>query len=147
MRKEDLYKKQFELFNPNTELPQVHILGLGTIGSWTSLACAKLGFDKLHIYDFDRVELHNISNQLYTKIGETRKKTEEVKRILEEMTYVDNVVLHEVEFDEKNISILKKTIKKGDIVVMAFDSLEIRKLVFDNIRNMDISIIDGRMGG
>ncbi len=44
---------------------QVTVIGVGGIGSPTTLALAKMGVSQIVIYDDDSVELHNLPNQIY----------------------------------------------------------------------------------
>jgi hypothetical protein len=59
------YWRQTSIVTPD-ELPAVTVIGAGGIGSFTLLALAKMGVTNLVVYDDDKVESHNIPNQLYT---------------------------------------------------------------------------------
>ncbi len=77
------YLRQLDLVRPETlDLP-VHIIGCGGIGSFAGLALAKLGCLRLHLYDDDRVEEHNVPNQLYRIKDSGRPKAEALADILE----------------------------------------------------------------
>ena len=55
-----------EYFNPRTHGDiHVAIVGCGAVGSWAGLALAKSGIASIGLYDFDRVEHHNIQNQAF----------------------------------------------------------------------------------
>ncbi|MEK6569249.1 MAG: ThiF family adenylyltransferase, partial [candidate division NC10 bacterium] len=57
--------RQIDLVEPEAlEIP-VTMIGCGGIGSFSALALAKMGCVHLTVYDDDRVEEHNIPNQLY----------------------------------------------------------------------------------
>lgn len=43
----------------------VHVIGAGATGSWLVLQLAKLGISNITVWDFDKVEEHNIPNQLF----------------------------------------------------------------------------------
>lgn len=43
----------------------VHVIGVGATGSRIALGLAKLGVKNLHLWDFDKVESHNIANQVF----------------------------------------------------------------------------------
>jgi len=45
----------------------VAIVGLGTLGSWTALALAKMGVPKLTLWDGDHIEEHNAPLQFYLR--------------------------------------------------------------------------------
>ena len=60
--------KHIEFFNPNkVKNKEVHIIGVGAVGSFIALTLAKLGLQKLTIWDFDTVEETNVANQVYTQ--------------------------------------------------------------------------------
>lgn len=43
----------------------IHIVGCGSIGSNVAEQLARMGCEKIHLWDFDRVEAHNIANQMF----------------------------------------------------------------------------------
>lgn len=43
----------------------IHVIGCGAIGSKVALSIAKLGVENLHLWDFDRIEAHNVPNQVF----------------------------------------------------------------------------------
>ena len=58
--------KQLEYFDPTAlRDEEVHVIGLGAIGSHVCEMLARIGVENIHIYDFDTVEAHNIANQNY----------------------------------------------------------------------------------
>lgn len=46
-------------------MKRVDIIGAGATGSAVALELAKLGVKNLHVWDFDKVEEHNLANQMY----------------------------------------------------------------------------------
>lgn len=66
--------KHLEFFNPIELEDDIHIIGLGAIGSNVALMLARLGLNNIHIYDFDTVEPINVANQNYSEaqIGLTK---------------------------------------------------------------------------
>ena len=63
-----------DFFNPIQVKDEIHIIGVGAVGSHIASALARLGIKKIHIWDFDNVESHNIPNQLFTSkdLGELK---------------------------------------------------------------------------
>jgi len=59
--------KSYEFFQPDKVRDRIHLIGCGAIGSTVGELLAKAGFTKITLYDFDRVESHNIANQMYTE--------------------------------------------------------------------------------
>lgn len=63
--------KILEFFDATTIKDSIHIVGCGAIGSHVCEQLARMGFEEVHIYDFDTVSDHNIANQMFdeTQIG------------------------------------------------------------------------------
>lgn len=58
--------KQLDFFNPDAlHDEEVHIIGLGAIGSTVAEMIARMGVPNIHLYDFDIVDAHNLANQCY----------------------------------------------------------------------------------
>lgn len=58
--------KHLEFFDPNNDIKApIHIIGCGAIGSVLIEMLARLGIPELHIYDFDKVEPANVTNQMF----------------------------------------------------------------------------------
>ena len=67
--------RHFKIFDPR-HFPNldIHVIGCGATGSKIAIELAKLGVQRLHLWDFDSVEQHNIANQHYvvTDIGKPK---------------------------------------------------------------------------
>ena len=59
--------KSYEYFQPEKVRGRVHIIGCGAIGSTVGELIAKTGITNITLYDFDKVESHNIANQMFTE--------------------------------------------------------------------------------
>ena len=57
--------KLLEFFDATTVKDTITIIGVGAVGSHIATTLARLGFEVVHLYDFDKVEAHNITNQNY----------------------------------------------------------------------------------
>jgi molybdopterin/thiamine biosynthesis adenylyltransferase len=82
------FLRQLDLVRPEALETPVHLVGCGGIGSFAALALAKLGCSHLHLYDDDRVEEHNVPNQLFRTADVGRPKVEALAEILEAFTGV-----------------------------------------------------------
>lgn len=78
--------RQLDLVKPEALESPIHLVGCGGVGSFTALALGKLGCSDLHLYDDDRVEEHNIPNQLFRMTDVGRPKVEVLAEILETFT-------------------------------------------------------------
>jgi len=143
---ENIYSRQLDIFNPDFQQSTIHIFGIGTIGSYTAFGLAKLGIKNIHIYDFDSVEEHNITNQMYRKENIGNLKSESLKETIEEYCFLNTCVSHNVKIEESNIREIVQNIRENDIVILAFDNMESRNLIYQNIKDMKVNLIDSRMG-
>lgn len=74
--------KHLEFIQPTKYAKEIHIIGVGAVGSRVAEVLVRLGFDNINIYDFDVVEDVNITNQLYTYEDLGMPKTEALTRAL-----------------------------------------------------------------
>ena len=99
----------------------VHIIGCGAIGSTLCDQLARIGVTNFHLYDFDHVEPHNISNQnfLKTDIGKEKVKVcaEMIMNINEDAT----VIVHPEGLQAPY------TIPEGGLICLCVDSIELRR--------------------
>ena len=63
--------RQLEFFDPAKITEEIHVIGVGAIGSHIVEMLVRMGIEDINIYDFDTIDEHNIPNQLYaaTDIG------------------------------------------------------------------------------
>lgn len=57
--------KILEYFDATQYNVSYHIIGCGAIGSHVCEELARIGVPEVHIYDFDTVDSHNITNQMF----------------------------------------------------------------------------------
>ena len=67
------YRKQMELIEVEKFNKRINVIGCGALGSWLIFYLLKMGFENIHVYDFDEIEEHNIPNQLF-KENQIKKK-------------------------------------------------------------------------
>lgn len=131
--------KHLSFFNPfELRKKEIHIIGCGAIGSNVAVQLAKLGIEQLYIWDFDTVNEHNITNQVYTTYDVGMPKTAALERHLKSQNPEINVIKR-TKYTNQNL--------KG-IVFLCVDSIETRnKIAKINEFNISIDlIIDGRIG-
>lgn len=136
------YKRQTDMFDPADHADRhVTIVGLGNIGSHTAIALAKMGVQNFTLYDFDKVEMHNIASQAFTKDDDELLK---VKCVREHIMAID----HDVEVEEKEEAFRGHEEVK-DILIIAVDSMVERKKIHAQLMESGQNpfVIDGRMGG
>jgi molybdopterin/thiamine biosynthesis adenylyltransferase len=139
MSHEGRFIRQSGLVDASILKTQIVVIGAGGIGSFTTLALAKMGFEDITVWDYDMVEEHNLPNQFYPSGLVGQAKVSALARVVKDFTDIE-------------ISTVKGEYKGEPInglVVMAVDSMSARKLIFDSNINREecIGFIDGRMGG
>lgn len=120
--------KSLEFFNPNKVKAPCHVIGCGSIGSNVAELLVRYGIENITIYDFDVVEPHNITNQLYTEFDVGKPKTEALAQLL----YSINPAL------KKKLKI-KGAYEPGKnlegYVFLCVDNVEVRKAIVEGQKN------------
>ena len=139
-----VFTRQMDLITPKELNFPILIIGAGGIGSFTTLALAKMGCSNITVVDFDNVEPHNTPSQLYTsdQIGEY--KVEALQKNIRLFTNTSIQILP-LKFEDLGMT----EIKTPKVIISAVDSLETRREIWNKIKdnpNWDF-YIDARMGG
>lgn len=131
--------KILEYFDATSVPYPVHIVGCGAIGSHVCELVARLGFPSVDIYDFDTVEEHNITNQMFTAYDVGAKKVDACAMMMNDINPDMDIEIH---YDG-----LKAPYVVNGIVIMCVDSVALRnEIVNANKSNPNcICISDFRM--
>lgn len=135
-------KKHIDFFNPaklTANKLEVHIIGVGAVGSNIALQLAKLGVTTIHLWDFDIVNEHNITNQVYTSLDVGLPKVNALKKHMLENNPDIKIYAHNMRYTNQPL--------KG-IIFLTVDSIKTRKEIAENnFHNLFIKlVIDGRIG-
>lgn len=133
------YWRQLDLIDPEvlSNMP-IHIIGCGGIGSALALYASKMGAHTITLWDFDKFEIHNLPNQMCRVQDVGKGKADAVANIIMDFEDIEVDVRPE-EFDGD--------VEPNAVVIMAVDSMESRREIWESIKKLPISsIIDGRMG-
>lgn len=139
MTTETLYHRQLDLV-PLERLQRAHVtvIGCGAVGSFTAFTLAKMGVGLITVYDDDRVEEHNIPNQLFSIRDCGLFKAEALRDMVEHFHGVD-VEANPVRYVDQPLA---------GIVIVAVDSMDARISIWEHVRyrvGIDL-FIDSRMG-
>lgn len=140
------YERQEKIFNPVKQKSNILVFGAGSTGSFITLNLAKLGFNNITVFDFDVVEKQNIPNQFYRveDIGEF--KVVALQDIVQSFTGI-NIAFYETKITKDNVNeIMEENVDLNTVVVLCFDNMEARKLVFEAVKRIPIKLVDTRMG-
>lgn len=120
--KEDLYSRNKGILEINIlESKRVMIVGLGSFGSQIAIELAKAGVGEFALFDFDRVELHNLARHTATLNDLGRLKTDVIEEaILGKNPYakVDKFAININDY----LNLMEKEAAKADIVICATDN-------------------------
>lgn len=134
------YVRHLEVFDPDTFRDSIDIVGAGATGSRVAMSLAKLGIKKINIWDFDKIESHNIPNQTFGLKDVGKYKA----LVLADMILRDTgiaVDIHRVRANGKDLS--------GSIVFLLTDTMESRRIIWNGGIRMNMRVrlmIETRMG-
>jgi molybdopterin/thiamine biosynthesis adenylyltransferase len=77
--------KSYDFFKPEACRERLHIIGCGSVGSTLAELLVRFGLTNLTLYDFDKVEPHNLANQLFTQKHVGMPKVEALAGMLAEI--------------------------------------------------------------
>jgi hypothetical protein len=81
------YLRQLDIFDPvKYGDVDINIIGAGGIGSFVAVALAKLGLERIFVFDGDKVEAHNLPNQLHCPDQLGMNKAEALSNKIENLT-------------------------------------------------------------
>ena len=135
---EERYARQEDIIGPGAMKRRIHVLGAGGIGSWTVLTLAKMGCEKITVYDDDRVENHNVASQFFKEEQLGMLKVEALKDNVLEQTGIEIEPVSEL---------LEEEFITEGLVVITIDSMSERIRLGKLYAEHPIFIVDGRMGG
>ena len=141
-----IFDRQYNIFNPTEQKVNVVVVGCGSTGSFTLLTLAKLGFENITAIDFDKVENTNIPHQFYrfSDIGEF--KTKAIKEIVKDFTGLEIKTIDK-KIDNENRFLDNIKMDLNTIVIFCLDTIEARKFIYEEIKDIPIKLMDLRMGG
>lgn len=99
----------------------VSIIGLGSFGSQIAIELAKAGVGKFSLFDFDRVELHNLARHTSYANDLGRLKTDVLYDSIKGKNPYAEVDLFPININ-RELDILAQEINKSDIVICATDN-------------------------
>jgi molybdopterin/thiamine biosynthesis adenylyltransferase len=135
------YSNQRDFYDPVSGLGNISVIGAGGIGSPTCMGLARMGIPKITIYDYDKVEPHNIPTQHYRIDDVGEFKVDAISKQIKTIGFS--------EVRSQNKTITSNDVLLGDIVISAVDSMESRKNVFEAAKRSPSvkHLIDARLGG
>ena len=119
-----------------------HMLGCGAIGSSAAIQLARCGAEKFCLYDYDKVEEHNIGVSHYNLNDVDKYKVDALEDHILNISQRAKVYKYNESFSDFYHD-------NNDIVILGFDSMKSRMEAVVTIcksRIKPLFLIDGRMG-
>ncbi len=107
----------------------VAVCGLGGLGSNVAISLARAGVGKLHLIDYDKVDIFNLNRQQYSVSQLGMYKTEAMKQVLESIAPYCKVTFDTVQLSESNLSLVADC----HIVCECFDSPECKAMLVNGV--------------
>ncbi len=124
--------KSYDYFQPEKDNARIHIIGCGSVGSTLAENLVRCGVTKITLWDFDRVEPHNICNQMFRQCDVGKLKVEALRDILKDINpeIMDNIKLEPKGWQGKLLS---------GYIFLAVDNIELRREIVE--KHMDSTFI------
>ena len=122
------YSRQSEIFDVNkwnSENERINVVGCGATGSWVALSLAKLGIQNVYLYDFDKVEMHNLPNQAFGLSDIGKNKAEAIRDTIKTLTGIEYEA-----FDKK----VTRNDKLPGITFLLVDSMKARENIAQSLK-------------
>ena len=118
--------KSYEFFQPEKDNAKIHIIGCGSVGSTIAENLVRCGVKNLVLYDFDKVEPHNVANQMFTQKHVGELKVDALKSILTEINpeVSETIVTYPEGWSAKSK-------RMSGYVFLAVDSIELRREIVE----------------
>jgi sulfur carrier protein ThiS adenylyltransferase len=113
------------------------VVGVGAIGRQVALQLAALGIPALTLVDFDTVEVGNLAAQGFLEADLTRPKVEATAELCRKI----NGTLEVCQVPER----FRRNMEIGNVFFCCVDKIEVRKLIWDAVKEKVSFYADGRM--
>ena len=127
----------------------IGIIGTGAIGSFVAMALTKMGFSQIVTWDPDKIEVHNLDNQMFPVESVGTRKALATRAMVKQFSGEDIVTMATKTTGRKAYDCLRSAFPgKRLIMILAVDSLDTRKDIVRDLRRIPdgIIVIDARMG-
>lgn len=118
---------------------KVTVIGCGAIGRQVAIQLAAIGVQSIQLIDFDTVTLTNVTTQGFRHGDIYVEKVTAVGKAIKEI----DPGIEVIEVCDR----FRNRTKTAEVVFVCVDSIEVRQLIWDVLKDKDKLIIDGRMNG
>ena len=138
MDNDDRYSRQRDIVPPDRLAAcRATVVGVGAIGRQVALQLAAMGVPWLQLIDFDLVEPSNLASQGFLEADLGHLKVEATAELCRQINR--GVELHQV--PER----FRRSMEVGNAVFCCVDRIEVRRLIFQAVKDKAAFFTDGRM--
>jgi len=113
------------------------VIGVGAIGRQVALQLAAMGISWLQLVDFDTVEESNLASQGYLEDDLGQPKVQATADLCQQTNH--HLETHEVQ------DRFRRSIETGNAVFVCVDKVDIRRLIWESVKDKAGFFCDGRM--
>lgn len=119
--------KSYDVFQPEKyRNTRINVIGCGSIGATVAMMLTRYGLTKFGLWDFDKVEAHNLGNQIFRQKDIGTMKIDALLDILTEINpdITRDTKLHYEGWNGNSLS---------GVVILAVDNIETRRAIVTSI--------------
>lgn len=121
----------------------VAIAGCGGLGSNVALALTRAGIGKLHLADFDTIEISNLNRQAYFLSDVGKQKVQALATHLQNINPNIELTLFDKKLEDSNVA---QFFDKADLLIEAFDLAESKHWLIDRWCRLNSKPVIGASG-
>ena len=135
---EERYSRQKDIVPPDRIATcRATIIGVGAIGRQVALQLTAMGIPRLQLIDFDVVETSNLASQGYLEEDLSKLKVEATAAQGRRINSGAEIVSVTERF--------RRSMETGNAVFDCVDKIDVRRLIWEAVRNTASFYVDGRM--
>jgi len=135
---QERYSRQRDLVPPERLAAcKATVIGVGAIGRQVALQLAAMGIPWLQLVDFDSVEESNLASQGYLQDDLGRPKVQATADLCQQVNHMLEVHSLNTRF--------RRSMEIGNVVFCAVDKIDVRRLIWDAVKDKVDFWADGRM--
>lgn len=130
--------RQRELVPPDRlETTSATVVGVGAIGRQVALQLTAIGVPKIQLIDYDHVAIENLAVQGFYEKDLDSPKVEAVSKICQAINSEIEITTANKKFQSMQFT--------GGVLFCCVDKIEVRKSIFDSVKDRADLFVDGRM--
>jgi hypothetical protein len=135
---EERYSRQRDIVPPERIAAcKATVVGVGAIGRQVALQLTAMGIPWLQLIDYDVVEKSNLASQGYLEEDLDKLKVDTTVQLCQRINSSLEVHIVPERF--------RRSMETGDIVFCCVDSIDVRRIIWDSVKDKARFYTDGRM--